>query len=568
MRHALSTVLLGTLLAAEAAAATSFRERLPQDELIYFLLPDRFVNGDPANDRGGREGDRLATGFDPASKGFYHGGDLAGLAARLDYVRSLGATAIWLAPIFLNKPVQGAPGRESAGYHGYWVVDFTRVDPHFGTEREMQALVAAAHARGMKVYLDIIANHTADVIGYRECPGRSCPYRPQPQEPYTPYVQRREARVKVPAWLNDPAYYHNRGDSTFAGESVQLGDFAGLDDLATEHPRVVQGFIEIFGDWIDRYGIDGYRIDTARHVDPQFWQQFVPAMLARAAAKDIGNFHIFGEVASDELTAAPLAAYARSAGLPSVLDFAFANAVRATVSAHAGTDLLARVFAEDTSYEGGAPAALQLPTFISNHDMGRFASFVRKDRPQAADDEVLKRVMLAHSMLLTLRGVPVIYYGDEQGFAGQGGDKDARQDMFVSRVPEYVADRRLGGSPGSAGRDKFDPQHPLYRHIAKLANVRRDQAALRRGRQTVRRSERGQGLFVVSRFDPADGRELVVAFNTGDSVQEAEIEVEAASRRFTALAGECGAEAAAPGRYRIVLAPIDFAVCAAGDSPG
>ena len=137
-----------------------------------------------ANDRGGLEGDRLTTGFDPTSKAFYHGGDLKGLTARLDYIQALGATAIWLAPVFKNKPVQGAPGHESAGYHGYWITDFTRVDPHLGDEAQLHAFVDAAHARGMKVYLDIITNHTADVIEYRECP-TPCPYRSRADYPYT-----------------------------------------------------------------------------------------------------------------------------------------------------------------------------------------------------------------------------------------------------------------------------------------------------------------------------------------------------------------------------------------------
>src|SRR5690242_19713920 len=149
-------VVSALALLAAASTASDYRARLPQDEVIYFLLPDRFENGDPSNDRGGLSGDRLRTGFDPASAGFYHGGDLKGVISRLDYIRALGATAVWLAPVFRNKPVQGAAGEESAGYHGYWVTDFTHVDPHFGTERDMQALVEAAHARGMKVYLDII----------------------------------------------------------------------------------------------------------------------------------------------------------------------------------------------------------------------------------------------------------------------------------------------------------------------------------------------------------------------------------------------------------------------------
>src|SRR4051812_16667310 len=150
--------------AAVSPALQSLRSRGPADDIIYFLLPDRFANADTSNDRGDLEGGRLVTGFDPTSKAFYHGGDLRGVIGHLDYIRSLGATAIWIAPVMKNKPVQGAPGHESAGYHGYWITDFMHVDPHLGTEADLHALIDAAHARGMKVILDIVANHTADVI--------------------------------------------------------------------------------------------------------------------------------------------------------------------------------------------------------------------------------------------------------------------------------------------------------------------------------------------------------------------------------------------------------------------
>ena len=176
---ALSALIPTSAMGQNAAPATaSFRDRLPQDEIIYFLLPDRFDNADRANDRGGLAGGPLRTGFDPTHKGFYHGGDLKGLTRRLGYIQDLGATAIWVGPIFKNKAVQGAPGHESSGYHGYWITDFTTVDPHLGTDADFRALVDAAHARGMKVYMDIIANHTADVIKYRECQeGVECSYR-------------------------------------------------------------------------------------------------------------------------------------------------------------------------------------------------------------------------------------------------------------------------------------------------------------------------------------------------------------------------------------------------------
>jgi glycosidase len=600
LRHLL-LVLLSAACAFDARATDTVRERPPQDEIIYFVLPDRFQNGDPSNDRGTLTGDRLTTGFDPTSKAFYHGGDLKGLTARLDYVQALGATAIWLTPVFKNKPVQGVPGMESAAYHGYWITDFTSVDPHLGDEAQLHAFVTAAHAREMKVYLDIIANHTADVIAYRECPTQSCPYRSRADYPYTrrggpqgepinegfagddtahqtagnfarltradfayaPYVPRGEEHIKVPDWLNQPIYYHNRGNSTFAGESSEMGDFSGLDDLMTENPRVVQGFIEIYGNWIDRYGVDGFRIDTARHVNPEFWQAFVPAMLARAAAQGIPHFHIFGEVATSEIDSALLARYTRAAKLPAVLDFAFANAVQATVAANAGTDKLARLFADDVLYEGGERTALQLPTFISNHDNGRFAYQVRAARPQASDAEVLQRVLLAHAMLLTLRGVPVVYYGDEQGFVGVGGDQDARQDMMKSETVSYLQDRRIGVG---ADAPPFDLNHPLARAIAELSALRRAHAALRSGRQVVRNYADTPGLFAVSRLDPATGAEVVIAFNTGLQPLSAFVEIDARSAHFRSLHGSCEPRPAAPGSYQVKLAPLDFIVCAAGDA--
>ncbi|HWT13468.1 MAG TPA: alpha-amylase family glycosyl hydrolase, partial [Allosphingosinicella sp.] len=493
MRAAVAAALLAVPAQAPGAAApqagtapASFRERLPEDEFIYFVLPDRFENGDPANDRGGISGDRLRHGFDPTHKGFYHGGDLRGLIDRLDYIQGLGVTAIWLGPIYQNKPVQGPPGRESSGYHGYWITDFLNVDPHFGSREDLRRFVDAAHARGIKVYLDIITNHTADVLRNRDCAPFDCPYRSHADYPYSrrggidgapinegfagiapdqqnaenfarltrpdfayePYAPAGEERVKNPAWLNDPIYYHNRGNTTFQGENSRFGDFGGLDDLFTEHPRVVQGMIDIFGQWIDDFGIDGFRIDTARHVNPEFWQAFVPAMLERARARGIPNFHIFGEVYDPD--PGSLAGYTHVDRLPTVLDFAFQSAVTDAVAGDASTERLARLFSADILYRGGAETARRLPTFLGNHDMGRFAHFVRQRNPGAGDEEVLKRVLLGHAVMMFSRGVPTIYYGDEQGFVGDGGDQDSRQDMFPSQVATYNDDRLVGSTATTA----------------------------------------------------------------------------------------------------------------------
>lgn len=597
---AASTLALSVPAAAQTPVATDFRARTPDQEVVYFVLPDRFENGDPKNDKGGLKGDRLSTGYDPTARGFYHGGDLKGLTSRLDYIQGLGATAIWFAPIFKNKPVQGPKGDESAGYHGYWVTDFTQVDPHFGTNADFKAFVDAAHARGMKVYMDIIANHTADVIRYREGDAASYAYRGKADYPfsrkgglkgaainpgfngdadftpenwtkltdptfaYTPYVPKGEETVKVPAWLNDPIHYHNRGDTNWVGESSLYGDFVGLDDLATESPRVVQGMIAIYASWIERFGIDGYRIDTARHVNPEFWQAFVPAMLETARAKGIPNFHIFGEVATSDVDPALTARWTRIAGLPSNLDMAFAAAAQRVVSGKTGTDVFARLLEDDALYEGGAPAAVRLPTFLGNHDFGRIAMFVKQANPAAGDEELLARVALGHAMLLTLRGVPVIYYGDEQGFVSDGNDQLARENMFPSKVAVYN-DNDLIGTDATTAQANFDTAHPLYRHIAALAEVRQSTPALQSGLTRIRHFSDKPGLLVVSRFDPKTGREVVLAYNTSAQPVTNTVAIEPASLNFAPLAGQCPVEANAPGSMTVTLPPFGFAVCAAKD---
>ena len=585
--------LIGTV-----AEAQDYRARFPQDEVIYFLLPDRFENGDGANDLGGLKGGRLATGYDPSHKGFYHGGDLKGLIKRLDYIQGMGITAIWLAPIFKNKPVQGPPGQESAAYHGYWVTDFMSVDPHLGTNADFKALVDAAHARGMKVYMDIIANHTADVIQYKGCPIQACGYRgiadypyqrrggldgapinpgfngdldrsadnyarlTDPNFAYEVEVPEAEKSVKVPAWLNDPLWYHNRGNSEWHGESMTYGDFSGLDDLYTEHPRVVAGLIDVFGSWIDRFGVDGFRIDTAKHVNPEFWQAFVPAMLERARAKGIPNFHIFGEVYQETMEPGTLAVHTRVDKYPAVLDFAFRAAAVQTLAGEVGTGTWERLFFGDPLYEGGADKARQLPTFVSNHDAGRFSMFVRRAFPRASDDEVLARVELGHAMMLLLRGVPTIYSGDEQGFVSDEGDQGAREDMFASKVAVYN-DNKLLGTAKTTAEANFETGHPLYRLVATLAEIRQQTPALRRGRQIVRASSQKPGLFAASRFDPLTGKEVLLLFNTSTSPVTQNVTVDVASQRFTALAGQCATGASAPGSIRVTLAPLGYAACAA-----
>jgi len=536
------------------------------DDVMYFVMPDRFNNGDPSNDTGGFGGDATVNGFDPTHKGFFHGGDFKGLTDKLDYLADMGISAIWMTPIFKNKPVQGNPVNMTAAYHGYWITDFTQVDPHLGTNDDLKTLVDEAHKRNMKVIFDIITNHTADVIKYEECFPRGsdpmnvplCDYRSKEDFPYTtkggpdgeaindgfmgdepeqqtkdnfdklvaldyaytPYVPAGEGDVKVPAWLNDMRYYHNRGDSEWQGESSVYGDFAGLDDLFTEHPDVKEGFIDIYKYWISEFRIDGFRIDTVKHVNDSFWQAFAPAITAHAKAEGIPNFYVFGEVY--EPTPERLSHFTNVAKVPFVLDFAFQSATYQMFAENKGPDVLADTLRKDSLYQPPKGDARSLPTFLGNHDMGRIGHFIRRGNPDETPELSFQKDLLAHALMFYSRGVPVIYYGDEQGFIGDGHDQDAREDMFVSQVASY-ADNDLLGTEKSSADDNFDTGHPLYQAMQRFAAVKRAHPALRHGRMVFLHADAEPGLLVFERTDEASGDTVLAVFNTSTEAASASI---------------------------------------------
>ncbi|WP_406001268.1 pullulanase-type alpha-1,6-glucosidase [Streptomyces sp. NBC_00829] len=546
-------------------------------EQFYFVLPDRFANGDRANDRGGLTGSRLDTGFDPADKGFYQGGDLKGLTRKLDYIKGLGTTAIWLAPIFKNRPVQGTGKDASAAYHGYWITDFTQVDPHFGTNADLEKLIDKAHGKGMKVFFDVITNHTADTVDYAE---KKYGYRPKGAYPYLdkdgrpfddrtavprvdadsfPYTPANTG-TKVPSWLNDRTMYHNRGDSTFAGESSEYGDFSGLDDLWTERPEVVKGMERIYEKWVRDFDIDGFRIDTVKHVDMDFWTQWATALDAYAAKRGRDDFFMFGEVfAADTAITSP---YVTRGRLDATLDFPFQDAARSYASQSAPADRLAKVFADDYRYTTDKANAYEQVTFLGNHDMGRIGTFLKQDNPKADDAELLKRARLANELMFFSRGNPVIYYGDEQGFTGAGGDKDARQSLFASRTADYLDDDQLGTDRTHAV-DAYDPQHPLYRSIAALSQLTRQHPALRDGVQTQRYA--ADNVYAFSRTDARTRTEYVVAANNAATAKTVTLPADAA--RFRAIYGGSQTVSAVAGEITVTVPALSSLVLRATAPP-
>ncbi|MFF7575028.1 pullulanase-type alpha-1,6-glucosidase [Streptomyces sp. NBC_01707] len=560
-------------LAAEPARHDLTREQ------FYFVMPDRFADGDSSNDRGGLTGSRLETGYDPTDKGFYQGGDLKGLTDRLDYIKGLGTTAIWLAPIFKNRPVQGTGKDASAGYHGYWITDFTQVDPHFGTNADLSKLIDKAHSKGMKVFFDVITNHTADTVDYAE---KKYGYRPKGAYPYLdrdgrpfddtkglakvdtesfPYTPENTGE-KVPAWLNDPTMYHNRGDSTYAGESTTYGDFSGLDDLWTERPEVVSGMEKIYEKWVRDFDIDGFRIDTVKHVDLDFWTQWATALDTYAARHGRDDFFMFGEVYSaDTALTSP---YVTRGRLDATLDFPFQEAARQYASQGAPATKLAAVFGDDYRYTTDKANAYEQVTFLGNHDMGRIGAFLKQDNPKADDAELVDRARLANEVMFLSRGNPVVYYGDEQGFTGAGGDKDARQTMFASKTADYLDDDQLGTDRTHAS-DAYDTGHPLYRNIAALSELTRKNPALRDGVQTERYAE--GSVYAFSRTDPERSNEYVVATNNGTAAKTVELPTASAAMNFRTLYGGSGTVRSGSDKKITVTVPALASIVLRAENP-
>ena len=566
-----------------------------QDDIFYFVLPDRYSDGDSSNNTGGIPGGPADHGFLADDKAFYHGGDLAGLTAKLDYLQNLGVTAIWMTPVFENNPTQPDSSTDlgvGAAYHGYWIVDFLNTDPHLGTNTELQTLISEAHARGMKIFFDIVINHTGDIIDYAE---GSYDYRnktdypyvdangnifddadfagtdtfppldPATSFPYTPQIAPGDETVKNPAWLNNPIYYHNRGNSTFSGENSLYGDFFGLDDVFTEHHEVVTGMTDIFQAWISDYGVDGFRIDTVKHVNMEFWQAFGPAIMDHAANEGIAEFFMFGEVFDGN--PAFLSTFTSQGTLPSVLDFRLQGTAASFAARSEATDNLQNLFADDDYFTDADSNIYQSANFISNHDHGRIGKDIQDNNPGADDAELVARSELAHALMFFSRGFPVIYYGDEQGFTGDGGDKDAREDMMPSQVAVYN-DNNLIGTAATTADDNFDDTHPLYQTIVDLSGIRDAHPALSFGAQIHRYSQGSAGIYAFSRIDRVEQVEYLIVLNNAESNANATFATFSPNTTFTEIYPGGGSSLAsdADGNATVGLGSLSFAIYRA-DSP-
>jgi glycosidase len=503
---------LGILPQAHAIDYKSFAKSpirsSSSDESIYFVMVDRFENGDTTNDNAGFIAGDLTGGFDPTDPGYWHGGDIKGLTSRLSYIASMGFTSIWITPPVKQKYVQGS----SAAYHGYWGLDFMTVDPHLGSEADFKKMVTSAHQLGLKVIIDVVANHTADVIYYDEGVAK---------------VLDSEADSKNPAWLNKISNYYNEG----ASEGYR-GDFFGLDGIKTTNPEVIKGWIDIWSYWINEFDIDGFRIDTFKYVEPEVWKKIIPAVKAVAVKKGKKDFPIFGEVYDGNPYAT--SSYITSDQVESLLDFPFQKMISRFATYGGNTSELATLFNRDDLYTTPKTNAHSLVTFLGNHDMGRIGYFIKLG---VLDNDLIgasERARLANALLFLLRGSPALYYGDEKGMVGAGGDKQARQSMFPTEIASWQNQDRIGTSPiGTAS--SFDFKHPLEDQITELQKIVKENPALQKGTQQVRTTS-GE-VFVVTRF--ADNQEYFVAFNGSDETASTKFKVATVNSQWQKLTGEC-----------------------------
>ncbi len=405
---------------------------LTQDDVIYFVITDRFCNGDRHN----------VQSVDPTNTQAFHGGDFAGLRAKIPYFKKLGVTAVWLTPVYLNI----ADFFTSAGYHGYWAIDFARIDPHLyaplpgwaeGSKAYLKDLVDDFHAAGLKVILDMVVNHT----GYH-----SPDYQNYPDKAFS------------------AKHFNDRDDSSEVRQWL-----SGLPDLDHSQPEVADYFIQNILDWIEQTGIDAIRMDTVKHVDDAFWYLF------KAQIKTSNpQVTLLGEVLNYDPEY--VGRYQQEHDFDTLFDFPLCGHLKGCLVWDRPLTDLARPRLNAAEPQGVLDRnrcysnANRLVTLLDNHDLDRRILSEILDRVGHWDrDRALRISKLCLSVLLTMRGIPQIFYGTELGLEGWK-DPDNRRDMPWNVVG---ADHRPKASQPFARQ--------LYDHLRCLISVRRKNPALRYG---------------------------------------------------------------------------------------
>jgi len=532
-----------------------------RDQVIYQVLIDRFADAEAGNNY--RQ--------DITAPAHYHGGDWAGLEGQLDYLGELGVTALWISPVIKNVDTDAGVD----GYHGYWAQDFTAANPHFGDITELRSLVNAAHERDMLVIIDIVTNHVGQAFYYdinlngqpdiqvqeSGLPGKDPvvhiteydpDFDPRGIQAFTSLGEAGPAPIvfqydpatnhipPYPELFQKPEVYNRKGRTYNFDDPDQLlhGDFpGGLKDIDTTRCDVKQEMVEIYARWIEQTDADGFRIDTVKHVEWEFWRFFAQRLRQRLDRQGKKKFLMFGEAfdGRDELvgtftrhdypdnpSAEQLAneqACAQEAGGPPLtgdqLDSVFYfpqhyQVFRDVFQDAQSTDRIEALW-DNRGQNYGTIAADKgigvapnkvLVNFIDNHDVARFL-WPLLSRPQSERRALLQNALL---MLVTTEGIPCIYYGTEQEFDG-GNDPANREDMWKSG---------------------YDTTAPTFQWTAKLLGLRKKLVALRRGDTTVTwatehtGTEQDAGIFAFERAggDAGDAYALVI-LNTHQTQESA-----------------------------------------------
>lgn len=441
------------------------------EAVIYFAVTDRFFDGNAANNEGDAPGSYDKT-TNNGSNSSYHGGDFAGLTQKLDYLQDLGVNTIWITPIVENQTTANAVDKNSTvtqawGYHGYWAKDFTKLDSHLGTEAEFNALLNAAHAKGMKVMVDVVLNHSGygdDLTNYFD----------------TNFKNEDGETIQM-----------LRGaDETVSG-SDQLSSLSGLPDFRTEDPEVRELLVEWQSNWVSKYPIDYYRVDTVKHVDGTTWSAF------KNALTEINpDFKMIGEWAG--------AGYSTDTGMlnsgrmDSLLDFDFNDQAATFVKGD-----LSSVENFLSARNGSIDNTASLGAFLSSHDENGFVYKLMNPEQGAgkSEEEARNLALVAASLQLTAKGQVVIYYGEEIGVSdGQENYpyNTNRNDFDWSKVNE----------------DNKTLAH--YKTMLSIRNKYSDVLAKGSRATVVADNERGLDVFTRS----YGGTTLIVALNIKDEAQE------------------------------------------------
>jgi glycosidase len=496
------------------------------DDAIYLLMPDRFANGDPAND------DPAASrGLLDRTKGrFYHGGDLRGVVDHLPYLKDLGVTAIWLNPWYDN--VNHKNERETYGgqaitdYHGYGAVNFYAVDEHLGDLATLREMVDRAHALGIKVIQDQVANHTG-------------PYHPWVTDPPTPTwyygTQEKHLANTWQTWtLQDPYSTPEMQKATLEGWFIDI-----LPDLDQDDPEVARYTIQDTLWWVGVSGLDGIRQDTLPYVARRFWKEWMAAI-----KKEYPDLRVVGEVFDGDpaLVSFYQGGAARfdgiDSGVDTLFDFPVFFRIRDAFAKGGSLRDVAMMLARDHLYRDPTT----LVTFLGLHDVPRFMN-----EPGAS----LAALRCAFTFLATARGTPLIYYGDEIAMPG-GGDPDNRRDF-------------PGGFPGdprnafeAAGR--WPEEAAVHAHVRALLRLRQATPALRRGR-TVNLHVADKA-WVYARL--LGETVAVVGLNTGGTTETLDLPAAALGladgTRLGDAVGPLGEATVEAGRLRLSLAPASCGV--------